>query len=238
MEFGRALGNFARHFPSIRVLAIGAVACLLLAPTANADADEGLVNEDYPWLREFQIRDLGSRGIVRELTADLLFIAPRRIFAFNFHSFNEIRLIRPTVKIYLSTATPVEPEMNPALQDDIFAMDLLASGAMRDRRPYGVVSRVVSDDITVEIFKSQGTPAVILRAIKAYSTAKQLNPKFYNASLESPGLRKVIVADKIIWSADRKAFLIPGGYVARTPQGVAKGRSILVDLDFLVTPLE
>lgn len=237
MKLRHALGNFARGFLGSRASVSCAVSCLLMAPAAVADADVGLVDQDYPWLREFQIRDFESRGIVREVVADLLFIAPRHLFAFNLRSFNEIRLISPTVKIYFLTDVAVEPKSNPSLAGDILAMDLVAPGAMHDRRPYGIVTRMVSDDVTVEIFKSHGAPAVILRARKAYSTGKQPNPKFYNASLESPGLRKVIVADKVIWSSDRNLFMIPGDYVARTPQGVAKGRSIQVDLDFVVTPL-
>jgi hypothetical protein len=88
----------------------------------------------------------------------------------------------------------------------------------------------------VKIFRADSL-ALVLRAESAYIEREKRKPRFLNATLEDERSTRRIIADKIIWNAKDKVFLVPGHYVAQTASGRASGKGIRIDLDFGVKKL-
>lgn len=186
-------------------------------------------------ITEFSYREYGAHGLITRLEADTLSVIPRRFLFFNIKSLNEVHLTNARIETHLYENVSSDHELVP-LATDLFIPGETGKKESHPRREFGLITRSVAKGIVVKIFRADSL-ALVLRAESAYIEREKRKPGFLNATLEDESSTMRIIADKIIWNAKDKVFLVPGHYVAQTASGRASGKGIRIDLDFGVTKL-
>jgi hypothetical protein len=168
--------------------------------------------------------------LVSKMEAEEFKIRPRKFFIFNIKSVNEAILTNVKLNMYLKNKELADIDLlNP-----IF--DATTDKGTGKGTGIGLITRAIIKGIDVNIFISD----VLTHKLKATSADFMLKKKrivFYNASLEHPPSSRLISADKIIWDAQEKAFMVYNLDKTSSTKEKAKGKGLKIDLDFNIKPI-
>jgi len=172
--------------------------------------------------------------LVSKMEAEEFKIRPRKFFIFNIKSVNEAILTNVKLNMYIKNKELKEGKEVA----DIDLLNPIFDATTGKGTGTGLITRAVIKGIDVNIFISD----VLTHKLKATSADFMLKKKrivFYNASLEHPPSSRLISADKIIWDAQEKAFMVYNLDKTSSTKEKAKGKGkgLKIDLDFNIEPI-
>lgn len=155
-------------------------------------------------------------------------IGPKELFLnIKLRPFTEVSFKNLNWKIYL---------------DETQTADLFSFSSQHLKQQYelnnikGVLPRGIIKRLTMEIYKQERL-SMLINARKVSFNLTKKSAKLTNFSLVSVKPWKMIKSKTVFWDNELRLFKIPGDYIYRTAEGVTKGNSIAVDLDFTLTKM-
>ena len=126
--------------------------------------------------------------------------------------------------------------------DETQTADLFSFSSQHLKQQYelnnikGLLPRGIIKRLTMEIYKQERL-SMLINARKVSFDLTKKSAKLSGCSLVSVNPWKIIKSKTVFWDNELRLFKIPGDYICRTTEGVTKGSSIAVDLDFTVTEM-
>ncbi len=171
-------------------------------------------------------QDLG--GVKSQIQAKEFRIGPKELFLnIKLRPFTEVSFKDLNWKIYL---------------DETQTADLFSFSSQHLKQQYelnnmkGVLPRGIIKRLTMEIYKQERL-SMLINARKVSFDLTKKSAKLTGGRIVSIKPWKMIKSKTIYWDNETGLFKIPGNYIFRTAEGITKGRSIAVDLDFTVTEM-
>jgi flagellar basal body P-ring protein FlgI len=159
-----------------------------------------------------------------KVKADEVKIAPKKFLVFNLAVFNELLLKNVAVELHL--------ENNESAGKKIDEVNLFNSII---EAKYGENGAKIRNGFTFRVFTSNALTLELKAASADFKTAN--NIVFHDATLEHFASGRRIKAKKIYWDDPKSRFMVAGFYEASSPKGKARGRGLIVDLNFNLEPL-
>jgi len=183
-------------------------------------------------IKEFTYTTVDKYGMDTILEADELEVKPRRFMAFNLKFVNEAIVGNARLMVY--THEGKKPDRLFSRFES--AMPLIGNNGNNSGRSrgLGLVTRLVFETITMELFRDE-QKIIILEAATGLTEKKKEGIKFFNATLRDARSNHFVKARKILWNRKRKVFIIPGQYIGKGPSGSVTGKSVEIDMDFIIS---
>lgn len=185
-------------------------------------------------MQSFSYTSFNDHGIDNTLEADELEIKPRRFMAFNIKSVNEAVLNNARLTVYTREDVDSEPQYFGF--EDVIPLSDDKEGRMGRSRVLGLVTRMILNKMEMDLFRDNNK-IITLVAETGLVEKKDGGLKAFNAILTDVRSSRQITTRKLLWDNKDKLFLIPGPYMMSTSSGNVFGKSVEVDLDFVITPL-
>jgi hypothetical protein len=97
----------------------------------------------------------------------------------------------------------------------------------------GMITRIVIEKLHYNVYEGEKL-IIAVTADEAESSFGKKDTVLKGVQIEHSPSGKFIKTGRAVWDAGERMFKIPGGYIATTPKGTAKGNGIKVNLDFKV----
>lgn len=174
-----------------------------------------------------------NNRLAAKIEADEFKVNPRKFWIFNVKSLNEATFYNVRLAIYLDNETYSNAELFS------FNKGLLSFSKKNKYEliKSGQITRgVIKKGLILKIYKVD-ILSLVVKAKEAYIDLNTQETRLVGASIEDLLSKKLIKSSSVIWDNKEKVFKIPGKYIAKTPKGVASGKGIKVNLDFVVNLL-
>jgi len=179
----------------------------------------------YPMLMDHLSRSIYKNGkLFLKVKADEVKISPKKFLIFNVSAFNELLLKNVEVELHVENQKPAGKETDKV---NLFESIIEAK--------YGGNGAKIRSGFTFRVFTSDVLTLELKAASADLKTAN--NIVFHDSTLEHFASSRRIKAKKIYWDDSQNRFMVAGFYEASSPKGKARGRGLIVDLNFNLEPL-
>jgi len=179
-----------------------------------------------------QFHSFNGTELTVKIKAKKIMVKPRKFFAFNFKSINDINLQDVTIDFFRQNEDSCNLSLNE-LKSMAFSSPKKKKSASRalqfGETRTGLITRGVITNFVLNVHKN-GVLYRVIKASTAHVDFKKNRAKLTDGTIEDMNSKEIIRSNSIVLKGNENILSVPGQYVILSSKGITRGKGLNLKL--------